>query len=51
MKFVIMVGFVVGKNIGKESGIGIIVTTISAGIMMLLRITKKNTVTGIVITK
>ena len=46
-----MVGFVVGKNIGKESRIGITVTTISAGIMMLLQITKKNTVTGIVITK
>ena len=46
-----MVGFVAGKNIGKESGIGITETTISAGIMMLLRTTKKNTVTGIVITK
>ena len=46
-----MVGFVIGKNIGKESGIGITVTTISAGIMMPLQITKKNTVIGIVTTK
>ena len=46
-----MVGFVAGKNIGKESGIGITVTTISAGIMMPRQIIKKDTVTGIVITK
>ena len=47
-----MVGFVIGKNIGKESGIGITATTISAiTANLLLPTPKKNIVIGITITK
>jgi hypothetical protein len=52
-KFVIIGGFVVGRNIGNENWIGTIATIINVivGQLILLQITKPNTVTGIVITK
>ena len=53
MRFVIIGGFVVGRNIGNENWIGTIATIINVivGQLILLQITKLNIVIGIAITK